>query len=250
MTATDSRRVFPAPPYRVPRRRTAWAVSLAAHAAVLGLVVCLVQRAGILPPPPPARMVWVEPVAPPPPPLGAPLSAPVAPQPVIEEQPPKEVPKPQERQRLVIPHKPKRMVPTPPVIAPPARTVSEGSVGGVVGGVVGGEPGGKIGGVVGGHGDAPVSAERVEHPPVVVSRVLPEYPAMARARGLAGRVVLRAVVDRNGHVEDGITVVESMPIFDTAAVEALRKWVFEPGRDRDGTTVRVVIDVPVRFQLR
>jgi len=196
-------------------------------------------------------MVYVEPAPPLPPPLGAPISSPVAPQPVIEEKPPKEVPKSHERRPLVIPHKPKRIAAAaPPVVTPPAAAVPEGSVGGVVGGIVGGEPGGNLGGVVGGHGDAPIPAERVEHPPVVISRVLPEYPVMARARGLAGRVVLRAVVDRNGHIEDGITVVESMPIFDAAAAEALRKWLFEPGRDRDGTAVRVIIDVPVRFQLR
>ena len=32
--------------------------------------------------------------------------------------------------------------------------------------------------------------------------------------------------------------------------EALRQWRFEPGRDRDGKTVRVLVDVPIRFQLR
>jgi len=250
MTASDSRRRLPAQPYRMPRRRAAWAVSLAAHAAVLGCVLWLVQRAAILPPPAPTRMVYVEPAPAPPPPLGAPVSGPVAPQPIVEEKPPEEVPKPQERQPLVIPHTPRHIVPTPRVVAPPADAVPEGSVGGVAGGVVGGEAGGKVGGVAGGHGDAPVPAARVEHPPIIVSRVLPEYPAIARARGVTGRVVLRAVVDRNGHVEDGITVVGSMPVFDAAAVEALRQWLFEPGRDRDGTAVRVIIDVPVRFQLR
>ncbi len=73
---------------------------------------------------------------------------------------------------------------------------------------------------------------------------------MARARSLEGRVVLRAVVGRDGRVEEAITVVESAPTFDAAAVTALRKWRFEPGRNRDGNAVRVVIDVPIRFQLR
>jgi protein TonB len=73
---------------------------------------------------------------------------------------------------------------------------------------------------------------------------------MARARSLEGRVVLRAVVDRDGHVEEAVTVIESVPMFDGAAVDALRKWRFEPGRDRDGKTVRVLVDVPIRFQLR
>jgi protein TonB len=213
-----------------------------------------VERAVTTPPPPPARIVYVEPAPapPPPPPQEAPVNAPVAPlvpQPVVEE-PPKEVPKRQKPQRLVVPHKPKHVAPTPPPAAPGPPGVQEGAVGGVAGGVVGGEAGGKVGGVAGGHGDAPIPAGQTDRPPVVVSRVLPVYPPLARARRLEGRVVLRAVVDRNGHVEQAIKVIESEPMFDAAAVDALRQWRFDPGRDRKGTPVRVIIDVPVRFQLR
>jgi len=39
-------------------------------------------------------------------------------------------------------------------------------------------------------------------------------------------------------------------MFDAAAVAALHQWRFEPGRDRDGKPVRVLIEVPIRFQLR
>ena len=193
-------------------------------------------------------MIYIEPAPPPPPPLGAPVSAPlvpVVPQPVIERS--KEIPQPQ---RLIAPRKPKRVAPPSPAPAAVPRGAPEGSVGGIVGGVVGGEAGGTVSGVIGGHGDAPLPADRVEHPPILVSRVLPVYPAMARARSIEGRVLLRAVIDREGRVEEAITVVESAPTFDAAAVAALRKWRFEPGRDRDGKTVRVLVEVPIRFQLR
>ena len=123
---------------------------------------------------------------------------------------PKEIPQPQ---RLVVPRKakpkPRPAQPAPEVAVP--RGEPQGEVGGVVGGVVGGEAGGIVGGVVGGHGDAPIPADQVEHPPVPIARVLPVYPPVARARNLEGRVVLRAVVDRDGHVEQAITVVESIP---------------------------------------
>jgi protein TonB len=79
---------------------------------------------------------------------------------------------------------------------------------------------------------------------------MPTYPPLARARGLEGRVILTAVVDQQGRVEAAITVTQSMPLLDAAAVEALRQWRFEPGRARDGTPVRVRIEVPIRFQLR
>jgi protein TonB len=123
-------------------------------------------------------------------------------------------------------------------------------VGGVAGGAVGGEAGGKLGGVVGGHGDVPIPANRVEHPPVVIARVLPVYPLAARSRGVQGSVVLQAVIGRDGHIEEGITVLKSAAMFDAAAVAALRQWRFQPGRDRDGKPVRVLIEVPIRFQLR
>jgi protein TonB len=67
---------------------------------------------------------------------------------------------------------------------------------------------------------------------------------------LEGEVVLRAIVDRRGDVEPDIVVVESIPSLDPAAIEALRQWRFEPGRDADNRPVRVVIEVPLRFRLR
>lgn len=250
MPNAEPQRIILAPPLPslTPRRHTAWALSLAVHAVALGLGIWLVERAATAPAPEPVRMVYIDPAAPPPPPLGAPANAPSAPvvaEPVIEH--PREIPQPQ---RLVVPRKPKHVTPPAPVAAPVPKGESQGEAGGVVGGVVGGEAGGKVGGILGGHGDAPIPANQVEHPPIVVSRVLPVYPPLARARSQEGHVVLRAVVDRSGHIETAIMVVESQPVFDAAAVEALRQWRFEPGRDRDGNTVRVLVDVPIRFQLR
>lgn len=79
---------------------------------------------------------------------------------------------------------------------------------------------------------------------------MPMYPLQARARGLRGEVVLRAIVGSDGRVEKDIVIAQSSPMFDQPAVEALRQWRFEPGRDRDGNPVRVLLEVPIRFQLR
>jgi len=76
------------------------------------------------------------------------------------------------------------------------------------------------------------------------------YPPLVRARGLEGQVVLRAIVDSTGAVEPAITVTRSIPGLDAAAIVALHRWRFEPGRDRDGRPLRVVLEVPIRFQLR
>ena len=110
--------------------------------------------------------------------------------------------------------------------------------------------GGAGGGIPGSHGDEPVPADQVPYPPVPITRVLPVYPIAARYREIQGRVVLQAIIDRSGQVEDSIKVVDSVPMFDDAAIAALRQWRFTPGRDREGHPVRVLIEVPLRFALR
>jgi TonB family protein len=92
--------------------------------------------------------------------------------------------------------------------------------------------------------------DTVEYPPVPLSRVMPAYPGAARASGIEGEVVLRAIVDQHGAVEPDIVVVQSVPQLDQAAIQALRHWRFEPGRDAGDHPVRVLIEVPLRFRLR
>jgi len=122
--------------------------------------------------------------------------------------------------------------------------------GGVIEGVVGGVSGGVVGGVVGGQGDEVLGAAVVAQPPVIVARAVPVYPAEARAQRLEGQVLLQVVIDREGRVEDSVVVLHSAPPFDDAAIAALRQWRFTPGRDHNNRTVRVRIEIPMRFQLR
>lgn len=125
-----------------------------------------------------------------------------------------------------------------------------GGVGNGSGGSAGSGSGGQGGGSGGGIGAGLQAYATVEHPPVPISRVLPSYPSNARSQGVEGEVVLRAIVDQNGAVERDVVVVESVPLLDQAAIEALRQWHFEPGRDAADRAVRVVIEVPLRFRLR
>jgi protein TonB len=142
---------------------------------------------------------------------------------------------------------------TPPKTVEPATTApagsSTGEASGVAGGKVGGETGGKMGGVIGGTGTDIPRASEVAVPPVVLRRVTPRYPRQARASGANGLVLLEAVLDREGHVEKSIRVVRSVPMLDEAAIEALRQWRFRPARDHRQQTVRVVLEVPMRFVL-
>jgi protein TonB len=107
-----------------------------------------------------------------------------------------------------------------------------------------GEPQGR------GESGVPVAADTLAHPPEIATYVVPEYPAEARARKIQGRVLLMVIVDDSGKVEDNIQVLDSIPILDEAAMEAVRQWSFNPGRDMDGHPIRVRMVVPVPFILR
>jgi protein TonB len=105
--------------------------------------------------------------------------------------------------------------------------------------------------VIGGRGDRLWAADQVARPPRLLSGAKPHYPPAARARGIEGLVVLEAIIDRQGQLEnDGVIVRQSVPALDAAAIAAVKQWRFDPGRDNDGTAVRVVLRVPIRFQLR
>jgi protein TonB len=84
----------------------------------------------------------------------------------------------------------------------------------------------------------------------LVRHVAPAYPALARQRGLEGRVVIRLVIRADG-VPDDIRVAQSSGFdsLDKAAVEAIRQWRFEPAR-RAGVPVTEERLAPVIFRLQ
>jgi len=59
------------------------------------------------------------------------------------------------------------------------------------------------------------------------SKVAPVYPELARKLNLTGTVKVEVVVSPNGTVKDA-KVVGGHPVLATAALEAARKWRFEP----------------------
>ncbi|MBN2122678.1 MAG: energy transducer TonB [Deltaproteobacteria bacterium] len=78
----------------------------------------------------------------------------------------------------------------------------------------------------------------------------PVYPRVARRRGYEGVVLLEALVGREGDVKDLRLLGSSgHEVLDRAAMDAVKKWVFEPGR-RGEEPVEMRVKVPVRFQLR
>jgi TonB family protein len=80
-------------------------------------------------------------------------------------------------------------------------------------------------------------------------QVKPRYPESARRAGVQGVTTLRVRVLENGRV--GEVLIDQSAGFrdlDFAAVEAVKKWLFEPAR-RGKDPVSVWVLLPVKFQL-
>jgi len=69
----------------------------------------------------------------------------------------------------------------------------------------------------------------------VRSRVVPEYPALARQMNVTGKVKIETTIAADGHVLS-TRVVGGSPLLVNAALEALRQWRFEPA-SKDTTEV-------------
>lgn len=85
--------------------------------------------------------------------------------------------------------------------------------------------------------------------PVLVHRVVPEYPpAWARTRRRAV-VVVRCVIDRNGRVRDPQVIVPDLQPFNEAVLDAVAQWRYTPG-SLHGQAVETYLEVKVDFAVR
>ena len=121
------------------------------------------------------------------------------------------------------------------------------------GGVEGGVPGGVVGGIVGGlppEPPPPPRAVRVGslNTPKLVRRVNPEYPPLARETRLSALVILEVTVDTSGRVRD-VTVLRGQPIFDDAAVAAVRQWIYRPLL-QNGVPTEFIVSVTLSFSFK
>jgi len=180
----------------------------------------------LAPPPPP----------PPPPPAGVrPLTrTPVAPRPLEEA-------------RFVAP------VEVPAEVVP-EESLDLGVEGGVPGGVEGGVPGGVVGGIVGGLPAEPVQPTRVVRvggmivAPKLAHKVDPVYPALAAQARVSAILILEAQVDTRGYVKE-VHVLRGQPLFNDAALEAVRQWRYQPLL-LNGTPTEFILTVTLVFNIR
>jgi TonB family protein len=86
-------------------------------------------------------------------------------------------------------------------------------------------------------------------PPQVVRKFDPEYSDEARKAKYSGTVLLELVVDTNGRPQD-IRVVRSLGLgLDEKAMEAVKKWQFQPGM-QDGKPVNVKARIELIFRIK
>jgi periplasmic protein TonB len=130
---------------------------------------------------------------------------------------------------------------------------------GVVGGVPGGVPGGQMNGVIGGI----ISSTQIAVPKIAVQRIRvssgvtagllvrkiePQYPQMARIARVQGAVVLAALIGKDGTIQNLHVVSTASPLLNTAAMDAVRQWKYKP-YILNGEPVEVDTNITVNFTL-
>ncbi len=90
--------------------------------------------------------------------------------------------------------------------------------------------------------------EKADLPPRVVHQSAPIYPMALRQAGLRGEVDVQFVVDIEGRVRNPVVISSTNPALDQAAIDAILKWKFEPGK-RNGIPVNVRMEQPIVFEM-
>jgi periplasmic protein TonB len=139
--------------------------------------------------------------------------------------------------------------------APPPVMASAGVVGGVPGGVPGGQMGGVIGGII---SSTPVAVPKVAAPQrvrvsqgvtqgLLIHKVQPAYPPLARQARIQGSVLLQALISKGGTIEN-LRVISGHPMLSPAAIDAVKQWRYKP-YILNGEPVEVETQITVNFTL-
>lgn len=96
-----------------------------------------------------------------------------------------------------------------------------------------------------GAADPPTTAKG----PIPVTAARPNYPEFAREAQIEGTVVIKVLVGSDGRVES-MRLVRGVTGLNDAALDGVRKWVFEPAVDETGTPRPAWYEAVVEFKLR
>ncbi len=76
----------------------------------------------------------------------------------------------------------------------------------------------------------------------------PIYPFEMRRAGIEGQVLVGFIVDSNGAVREAYPIRSTHREFESAAVQAVSKWRFRPGK-KGGRSVNTRMQVPIVFSI-
>ncbi|MGA8024831.1 MAG: TonB family protein, partial [Candidatus Acidiferrales bacterium] len=94
-------------------------------------------------------------------------------------------------------------------------------------------------------GDGPVRVGGNVKEPRLLSRVMPEYPLVAKEAGIQGDVVIRTTIDAKGNVVNE-QIVSGPQMLRGPALAALRRWKYEPST-LNGQPIAVQMLVTIKF---
>jgi protein TonB len=83
---------------------------------------------------------------------------------------------------------------------------------------------------------------------MLIRRIEPTYPTLARQARIHGVVVLTAIIDKQGNIEN-LQLVRGHPMLAPAAIDAVRQWHYKPYL-LNGQPVEVETTVTITFRLQ
>jgi TonB family protein len=93
--------------------------------------------------------------------------------------------------------------------------------------------------------EGPAKVGGIVKEPRLVSRVMPEYPLVAKQAGIQGDIVVKTTIDPKGNVVN-MQVVSGPAMLRGPALAALRRWKYEPST-LNGQPIAVQMLVTIKF---
>lgn len=86
-------------------------------------------------------------------------------------------------------------------------------------------------------------------PPKLLRHVMPEFPRGAQAFGVKGKLVVEVLITAEGKITAPL-IIERLPAptLSYVALEAVRRWRFEPGK-KNGAPCDVIFNLTVNYKL-